>query len=99
MWQMGGLCTSGWGWAAVDMGSQWGQAGDHGCEGVAAGARTSMTHAKMCLLCQAGPVDECDQFGRVLTARGESAQRLEGGPVRCMLWHLGHQVSDVHCKQ
>ena len=51
------------GWAAVDMRDQWGQAGDHGCENVAAGI--SVTHAKMCLLCQAGPVDECDLMGRM----------------------------------
>ena len=60
---------------------EWREAGDHGCENVAPG--TLVTHSRMCLLCQARPVDECDEFGRLLTMRAPGAQRLKGGPVRC----------------
>ena len=71
---------------------------DYGCENVAAG--TSVTHAKnLCMLCQAGPMDKCDQFGRLLAVRGKPAHAEAGGRTSQMLWHLGHQVSDVHRRQ
>ena len=58
-----------------------GEAGDHGCENIAAG--DSVTHTRLCLLCHAGPVGECNEFGTLLTVWTPPAQRLKGGPVRC----------------
>ena len=63
-----------------DRGRMW-EAGDHGCENIAAG--DSVTHARLCLMCQAGPVDECNKVGTILTVWAPPAQRLKGGPVRC----------------
>ena len=46
-----------------------------------------MTHARLCLLCQAGPVDECNEVGTLLTVWAPPAQRLGGGPIRfCDVW-------------
>ena len=79
------------GWAAVDMGPQWGSAGGRRCEDVA--ARITEAHSRMCMLCQARPMDECDQHahGRLLTVRGRPEQGLERGPVRCCdIWDTTH---------
>ena len=69
------------GWASSRMGDEWGEAGEHGCENVAAGDLE--INAKLCLLCQAGPMDECNETGAPVTVRAPPAQRVEGGPVRC----------------
>ena len=49
---------------------------------------------KLCLLCQAGPVDECNETGVPVTVRAPPAQRLEGRTSE-MLRHMGHEVPDV----
>ena len=76
----------GGGWAAADMEYEWGEPGDHGCENVAAGLL--VTHARVCLLCQAGPVDECNEFGRILIVRASPVLRSDwregqSGAVMC----------------
>ena len=70
---------------AANMTNEWGEAGDYGCENIAGG--DSVICAKLCLLCQAGPVGECDETGALLTAQAPPEQRVKGGPVRCCdLW-------------
>ena len=65
------------GWAASNMEYERGETGDHGCENIAAG--DSVTHARMCLLCQAGPVDECNEAGTILTCSESVACAATGG--------------------
>ena len=62
------------GWASSRMGDEWGGSGEHGCENVAADD-LEMNEK----LCQAGPVDECNETGVPVSVRAPPAQRLGGG--------------------
>ena len=82
------------GWASSRLGGEWGEAGEHGCENVAAGELEM--NEKLCLLCQAGPVDECNETGVPVTVRAPPAQRLKGGPARCCdIWDTRCPTCDI----
>lgn len=68
-------------WALSRIGDEWDEAGEHDCEDVTAGDLE--INARLCLLCQAGPVDECNETGTLVTVRAPPVQRVEGGPIRC----------------
>ena len=59
------------GCAPSDMRNEWGEAEDYRCENIAGG--DSVICAKLCLLCQAGPVGECDETGALLTVQAPPA--------------------------
>ena len=60
------------GWASTRMGDECGEEGEYGCQNVAAGEQE--LNGKLCLLCQAGPVDECSEVGVPVTVRAPPAQ-------------------------
>ena len=72
------------GWVAAGLGLAWGLTGGHGCENVAAGDPAWNARMYMCMYCQAGPTDECDEHERLVSVEGGDRdwrrdQRDDGG--------------------
>ena len=63
------------GFAAANMTNEWGEAGDYGCENIACG--DSEMYEKLCLLCQTGPVDQCDETSALLTVQAPPEQGVK----------------------
>ena len=46
-------------------------------------SREEGINPKMCLYCQAGPTQECDEHGNLLVVQAKASERKKGGLAKC----------------